>query len=183
MTHATVASPHWTNPVLATNSTTNTSTSLYSFGLMGDSDSVQAVTNVLTSSNCNVTNSTLLPYDTTNTSKSSPQPQNVVQYYRSSSFALTLTLYTNNATLEANQPVRDDGAIPNIPDTPLPYDHVDQAFLACVNQTIGESLPILDSSATGLFVGSLWLWVLTAIITSLMLKDQESYDVERWLPS
>lgn len=160
MTHSVLASSLWQNPIFADNSTTNTSSQLYSFGLVGDSDSVQAVMNVLASSNCSVINATLLPYDTTNTSTSSPQPQNVVQYYRSSSFALTLTLYTNNATLEANQPSSNDSAVPNIPDTPLPFDHVDQTFLACVNETIGESLPILSSTGKGVLITSLWLWMM-----------------------
>ncbi|KAF4614854.1 hypothetical protein D9613_002974 [Agrocybe pediades] len=65
-----------------------------------------------------------------------PQPEQTVQYYRASSVALTLDGYNNTGALQ------DD----NTPDTPLP-SNLDNDLLTCLNTTIGEAVPLVDSAS------------------------------------
>lgn len=166
MTTVRIQSSFWTNVAnIATRSDNSSAPSLYAFDLVGDETSLRSVLDVLVSSSCDVSNLTVVPYDGTNTSQ--PRPESAVQYFRSSSFALTMNGYNNTASLPSNQPADNSTAPLNIPDTPLPTNHTDMTFLACVNTTIGESLPILDSGAPsrlgrtqlGGFIGLLWILV------------------------
>jgi len=141
----------------------STSPAIYPFNLVGDEDSVRAVLDVLVSSNCTVANLTVVPYSSANASQ--PRPENVVQYYRASSLALTLNGYNNTAQLPSNMPSNNNTAPPNIPDVPLPTNHTDLIFLACINSTIQQSLPIMNSASSmnalqcqlGGLVGLLWI--------------------------
>lgn len=63
----------------------------------------------------------------------SPRPEQVVQYYRASSIALTLDGYNNSATYSAE----------GTPDSPLPSG-VDMVLLDCLNGTIGLAAPLVD---------------------------------------
>ncbi|KAH9478202.1 hypothetical protein JR316_0008655 [Psilocybe cubensis] len=66
--------------------------------------------------------------DSIKTYEGIPRPENVLQYYRSSSIALASSGYINNATYSA----------PGTPDTEVP-----QLFgLQCFNQTIGNTAPL-----------------------------------------
>lgn len=160
MTTVRIESNSWASiAAAASNSSSNTSAPIYyAFDLVGDEDSVRSVLDVLASSSCDVMNNTVYPYDSTNSSQ--PQPQQVVQYYRSSTFALTLELYNNNATTPANQPSSNTSSEPDLPDTPLPSNHTDMNFLSCINQTIGEALPIEGAATRNIALGTLWLWVM-----------------------
>ncbi|KIM27320.1 hypothetical protein M408DRAFT_54657, partial [Serendipita vermifera MAFF 305830] len=64
-----------------------------------------------------------------------PKPENVIQYYRASSFALTFAGYNNTAAL---------GSASSTASVPLPGAIVNSPFLACINDTIAVALPILD---------------------------------------
>jgi len=70
-----------------------------------------------------------------------PGPEQVIQYYRASSVALTLDGY-NNSAVYVNGPAED---------TPLPAN-IDLEMISCVNSTIGSRVPLLEaftsSSAT-----------------------------------
>jgi hypothetical protein len=89
----------------------------------------------------------------------SPQPQQAVQYYRSSSVVLTLDGYNNSATFSSS---------PNTTaDSPLPSG-IDTTLLDCLNSTIGQAAPLIDGassqftspSCVGL-VGFIWIfWLL-----------------------
>ncbi|KAG8830247.1 hypothetical protein FRC18_008390 [Serendipita sp. 400] len=107
----------------------------------------------------------------TNSSSSSPssaqpKPQNVIQYYRSSSFALSYSGYNNTFALPSSNPTTNHDS------DPLPGLIVNSAFLSCVNDTIRASLPLMDSlpgkkglskgAIAGIVIGS----VLGAIIVS-----------------
>jgi hypothetical protein len=89
-----------------------------------------------------------------------PKPEQVVQYYRASSVALTLDGYNNTATY----------APEGTPDTPLPT-FIDTTLLDCLNQTIGLAVPLIDGAGSrwatpnmGL-VGLAWvLWCLSSFI-------------------
>jgi hypothetical protein len=87
-----------------------------------------------------------------------PQPEQAIQYYRSSSIVLTLDGYNNSATFNNN---------PNTTDSPLPSG-VDTTFLNCLNYTVGEAAPLIDSASSRYisspclgFTALVWfLWVL-----------------------
>lgn len=105
-------------------------------------------------------NFTPQPFDPS--SLNSPKPEQAVQYYRASSLALTLDGYNNTAALNNT---------PGLPDTPLPSG-VDLNLLACLNQTIGAAVPLIDGAPGSLvptscmhLIGFFWvLWVFQAII-------------------
>ena len=62
-----------------------------------------------------------------------PRPEQVIQYYRASSVALSLDGYNNSAVFSNT----------TINDTPLPTTiHLD--LLKCLNETIAERVPLLD---------------------------------------
>ncbi|RDB27004.1 hypothetical protein Hypma_005072 [Hypsizygus marmoreus] len=65
-----------------------------------------------------------------------PQPEQAIQYYRASSVALTLDGYNNTGALGPE----------GTPDTPIPTN-IDQNLLDCLNQTIGEAVPLIDGVA------------------------------------
>ncbi|KAK7040785.1 hypothetical protein VNI00_009691 [Paramarasmius palmivorus] len=65
-----------------------------------------------------------------------PGPQNVIQYYRASSVALTLDGYNNTAVFS------DDGDVNLLP-APLPQC-MDDKFKDCLNRTIGDWVPLVD---------------------------------------
>lgn len=164
MTTVPIQSTFWRNvSTVVRRDNSSSSPAIYPFNLVGDEDSVRAVLDVLVSSDCDVANLTIVPYSSTNTSQ--PRPENVVQYYRTSSFALTLNGYNNTAELPSNMPPNNSTAPPSTPDTPLPTNHTDLNFLACINSTIEESLPIMDSAAAvkvlpyqlGGLLGLLWM--------------------------
>ncbi|KAJ7032458.1 hypothetical protein C8F04DRAFT_1003971 [Mycena alexandri] len=69
------------------------------------------------------------------TGASLPQPEQVIQYYRASSIALSLDGYNNTSVFLA------DGT----PDVSLPSSGIDTALLNCINQTIGLAAPLITS--------------------------------------
>ncbi|TBU47132.1 hypothetical protein BD309DRAFT_952645 [Dichomitus squalens] len=69
-------------------------------------------------------------------STSDPRPEGAIQYYRASSVALTLDGYNNTAALGTNV---------NATQAPLPAN-VDTKLLACLNGTIGEAVPLINSA-------------------------------------
>ena len=86
-----------------------------------------------------------------------PQPEQVIQYYRASSIALALEGYNNSATYSSDS---------FAPDSPLPST-VDVNLVQCLNQTIGVAAPIPDGTISSRFglsnlnfiglMGLLWL--------------------------
>ncbi|KAF5356860.1 hypothetical protein D9756_006783 [Leucocoprinus leucothites] len=68
-----------------------------------------------------------------NSSASVPRPEQVIQYYRASSIALTLDQYNNTATYAP------EGTV----DSPLPSG-LDTTLLTCLNETIGLAAPLID---------------------------------------
>lgn len=165
MTTVPVQSTFWKNVSAVRRDNSITSPAIYPFNLVGDEHSVRAVLDVLVSSSCAAANLTVVPYSSTNTSQ--PRPENVVQYYRASSLALTLNGYNNTAQLPSHMPSNNNTAPPSIPDTPLPANHTDLNFLACINSTIEESLPIMNSATAasvlqcqlGGLVGLFWIFI------------------------
>jgi len=107
------------------------------YHLVADDSSISAILNALRT-NCTLSSSpSPITFNPQNTSQ--PQPEQVIQYYRSSSIALTLDGYNNSATSS-----NDSNAV----DTPLPSG-LNSTFLDCINQTIAASAPIEDVSSSG----------------------------------
>ena len=109
------------------------------FYLIGDSSSV-SVAQVALTANCNATSLdepfTALMYpipDATNITHY-PEAIDIIQFYRASSFALSLSGFNSSVLPEGT--VFADAALPN---------SVDRVFLQCINSTIGSTIPIMDA--------------------------------------
>ncbi|KAJ2934958.1 hypothetical protein H1R20_g2186, partial [Candolleomyces eurysporus] len=76
--------------------------------------------------------------------QSLPLPEQVIQYYRASSVALSLDGYNNSAVFTEDE---------NAADTPIPTN-IDTTLLNCMNSTIGNEVPLVDSGAASLSLGS-----------------------------
>ncbi|CAE7224450.1 unnamed protein product [Rhizoctonia solani] len=159
MQQALVRYSEWPSDGGGTNTTNNATAPYY---IVGDADSVSAVMEALVAQ-CSVVNATGTPVDENN---STVHVEQAVQYYRSSSFMLALTSYNNSANLPSNAPTDNNTeALPPSSDTSLPTG-TNTTFLACLNDTIGASVPIMDAApgtlraTTGLnVVGMLWLMI------------------------
>lgn len=136
------------------------------FHIISDNSTTTALVASITS-NCTsylATNasSNFTPQSFDPSSLNSPKPEQAVQYYRASSLVLTLDEYNNTAALSNT---------PGLPDTPLPSG-VDLNLLACLNQTIGAAVPLIDGAPGSLdpnrcmhLIGFFWvLWVFLRII-------------------
>ncbi|KDQ11036.1 hypothetical protein BOTBODRAFT_136323 [Botryobasidium botryosum FD-172 SS1] len=164
-TYAQVRSISWPN------STTTPDNSTAPYYLLGDKSSVAVVLDALVL-NCSVVNTTssITAFNFTLNSTSTPRPEQVVQYYRESSFALSLSTYIDKASLPSEAPPTEDSALPD-PSliTPLPPG-TNLGFLDCLNQTIGAAVPIMNSGMAGSqFGGSattllLGFWLIMAFL-------------------
>jgi hypothetical protein len=118
---------------------------LETYHLIGDEQSVRAVL-IAVMSNCSVqwqdAKRTVATFNRDSTNKT-VWPERVVQYYRASTFALSLDTYNNTASLPVNQPKDNNTAPPVLADTPLPGG-LSTAFLACLNATIAFSVPLIE---------------------------------------
>ena len=110
--------------------------------VMADNSTSTALLSAI-ASNCTsflASNSTgsqlVVPFDPSNSSM--PKPEQAVQYYRASSIVLTLDGYNDTSALAENQ---------TAPDVPLP-SWVDQTTLNCLNQTIGQAVPLINGAFT-----------------------------------
>lgn len=121
------------------------------YHLVSDNNTVVALIGTLATGCPNITNQPLIAKAFSGNA-SDPQPESTVQYYRASSVALTLDGYNNTAALS------DDA---NLPATPLPTG-IDQSFLNCLNQTIGDSVPLVD--AAFLLSPNVWLMLISIML-------------------
>jgi len=126
------------------------SNSTNTYQILGDADSVRAVLDALVF-NCSVVNSTISSYDAN--AEGAPQPEQAVQYYRASSFVLFLDGYNNTAELASNQPASNTTASNVTADTPLPSG-IDETFLTCLNDTIGNAVPMSNGLSLVLGAGA-----------------------------
>ncbi|KAF9461735.1 hypothetical protein BDZ94DRAFT_800336 [Collybia nuda] len=104
------------------------------YRLGADNETVQALSGEVTSKCSNlISDFNIAPIG--NTSDSSwAQPEQAVQYYRGSSIVLTLDGYNNSAVFGSE----------DTPDTGLP-DGIDTELLNCLNHTIGDAAPLVNS--------------------------------------
>ncbi|EUC65124.1 hypothetical protein RSOL_498250 [Rhizoctonia solani AG-3 Rhs1AP] len=110
------------------------------YRLLGDRDSVAAVFSALREK-CSVVGD-VLAYDPSsdNSSHTLPRVESIVQYYRASTFALSLDGYINSAAALVTS---------LLPPTPFPSS-INPMLLDCINQTVGTDLPLLDQGFSSL---------------------------------
>ncbi|THH04458.1 hypothetical protein EW145_g5509 [Phellinidium pouzarii] len=129
-------------------------TSNVTYRIVGDNTSVIAVFDALVV-NCSVANSSSAISAFSPSPSTWPLPEQIVQYYRASTFALSLDGYNNSASLQSNMPASNTSAPDSIADTPLP-SNLNNTFLQCVNFTTGASVPLVDvtsNALTGTLIG------------------------------
>ncbi|KAG8815431.1 hypothetical protein FRC17_000713 [Serendipita sp. 399] len=135
------------------------------YWMIGDRESVTTLLSILVDVKdgkkypygCGVLNNTILPFDSTN---STIHFSNVIQWYRSSSFALAYEGYNNSF---AFPPLNETSGVGWNASTPLPEQQLYSPFLHCLNSTITTALPILDgprpkyskADIVGIVLGSL----------------------------
>ncbi|KAJ6533084.1 hypothetical protein B0H19DRAFT_965257, partial [Mycena capillaripes] len=108
------------------------------FKLVADNDTVAVLTSVV-GTNCSQflsgfnTSAPPVPF-----MESEEKPEQVVQYYRASSAALTLDGYNNTAVFAPENSTSD---------TPLPAG-IDTNLLDCLNATTGSAVPLVDGATT-----------------------------------
>lgn len=118
-----------------------------SLWMIGDRESVTALLSLLVDPSssytygCGVKTGTPIPFNGTST-QSPVRFENVVQWYRSSSFALAYQRYNNSYALS---PLNETTRLDWSESTPLPSTFESSSFLQCVNKTITAALPILDA--------------------------------------
>lgn len=78
------------------------------------------------------------PVTTHNTEPTRPGPEEVIQFYRGSTFAIALTGYNNTSVF---QDPPDSNAQP----VPLPTS-MDWTAFNCLNETIGKYVPLMDDA-------------------------------------
>jgi hypothetical protein len=137
--------------------------------------------------NCSVqdTKGTVATFDRDSLSKA-VWPERVVQYYRASSFALSLDSYNNSASSPLNQLKDNNTGLAVLADTPLPTG-LNMTFLACLNATIGFSVPLIEAdihrglskgALAGIIIGSIFggiLLLVGLILFVLHLKKKYAY--------
>lgn len=107
---------------------------------------------LINNSTSSSTNSTPPPFHFSNPLAS--QPESAIQYYRASSVVLTLDGYNNSAALT-------DWDSNSTANTPLPM-WVDTPLMMCLNQTIGEAVPLMDIGP------GLWYYLSSPVMVMIM---------------
>ncbi|TFK30197.1 hypothetical protein FA15DRAFT_663579 [Coprinopsis marcescibilis] len=107
------------------------------FRLLADKESVESVNEVI-QTNCGSSlegDISVEEYDGADVEP--PRPEEVIQYYRASSVALSLDGYNNTAVFEPENTTT--------PDVPLP-SNIHLELLECLNSTIGQAVPLVDGA-------------------------------------
>lgn len=133
------------------------------YRLLGDNASVTVVFDALVA-NCSVVNSTSAITSYMPSPDTWPLPEQIIQYYRASTFALSLDGYNNTAALPASVPAENSTAPwPLSQDSPLPAG-LNETFLACVNATVGASVPLMDVASHKLSASQIAYYVMGSIV-------------------
>lgn len=136
------------------------------YWMIGDRDSATTLLSVLMDVpglypfGCGILNASITPFNATD--DSSPIDfENVIQWYRASSFALAFQGYNNTYSFPPLNETSDDMSWDY--STPLPDQLQNSQFLQCINSTISAALPILDKgkpllspeAIAGIVIGSI----------------------------
>ncbi|TFK70715.1 hypothetical protein BDN72DRAFT_794822 [Pluteus cervinus] len=91
----------------------------------------------------------------------SPRPEQVIQYYRASTAALTLDGYNNSAVFQSGLDANDTSH-----DSLLPSS-LNTTVLDCLNSTIGTAIPLVDASTATIPRPSLGVMGFVGIVVAL----------------
>lgn len=107
------------------------------FRLLADSESVDSLVETIKEECKYALTSTTIPVETYDGSNvEPPRPEQVIQYYRASTIALSLDSYNNSALFRANE----------TSDSPINTGAT--ALMTCLNETIGEAAPLVDAAGS-----------------------------------
>ncbi|CAE6481462.1 unnamed protein product [Rhizoctonia solani] len=153
------------------------------YHLLGDKESVNAVLFTLRKE-CSVVGGSAVDYDPVSNKSSHKVPpvESIIQYYRASSFALSLDEYNNSAAAVtpaalANNTGQLTTSLP--PPTPLPSS-INPMLLDCINRTVGTALPLLgpelsnfpglggSSDSASAMIACMHLVLLVALVSGLV---------------
>jgi hypothetical protein len=133
------------------------------YQMIGDKESLLFMMTDLVD-HCHVTPQWPKAFDPT--AANSTKPDNVMQYYRGSSFALTYSSFNNSVSGKAWEP--------------LPSPLGTSAFLHCVNDTIAAALPLMDTlpkkarlkaaAIVGIVIGGIVFFILVYIIGTVCIE-------------
>jgi hypothetical protein len=137
------------------------------YRIVGDGVSVYNILRIIASS-CNSNQSTPYTFHPTvffdaSDNSSRPHPEEIIQFYRASSFALSLDGYNNSMALASNAPLTNYVPPTITIQSQLPTN-IDSAFLGCLNSTIGNNLLLVNpppphhlsgGAIAGIVIGSL----------------------------
>ena len=144
-----------------------------SYYLVGDESSVSVVLASLVS-NCGIVNSTATNTyinGTTTLGRMAlvPHAEQMVQYYRASSFALALSTYNNSAALPSRAPASNNSIpYPLSEDAPLPLA-INMTLFACLNSTIAATVPLIDTDSNNQGMSFLYIFQITLEALGAML--------------
>jgi hypothetical protein len=147
--------------------------------MVGDYQTIQTVLSIIVDPQgshqyaCGVEDNTILPFNSSDPTLPF-QVQNVMQWYRSSSFALAYTGYNNTyATAPLNETTTLDNS------SPFPADQVNSPFLRCLNTTISASIAILDGDSNSLDAGQIVGIVVGSVVGAILIGIAVLYIVTR----
>ncbi|PPQ65305.1 hypothetical protein CVT24_011432 [Panaeolus cyanescens] len=100
------------------------------FRLLADKESVDALLPEIQADCSSMYNTSSSAANSWNETLTAPQIEQVIQYYRDNSIALTLDGFNTTGN----------------PDAPLP-SNIDTGLLNCLNTTIGEAAPLIDAAS------------------------------------
>ncbi|KAG8814371.1 hypothetical protein FRC17_001146 [Serendipita sp. 399] len=133
--------------------------------------------NVTATNTTTGTNTTTTTSGTHNTTRLPIRFENVMTWYRASSFAIAYENYTNAFALA---PLNETTGIGWENSTPLPSYQQISGFLECVNRTIITALPILDAEKKVLDAGAIAGIVIASISGAVLLGVVIWYVWKQW---
>jgi hypothetical protein len=154
--------------------TANTS-ALETFYMIGDRDSVETMLLILAPCvgceqySCGMVNGSISTFTGNDTTP--PHFENMLQWYRSSSFGLAYPGYNNTY---AFPPLNGSTTLDWDNSSPLPVALSGDTFLDCLNTTIAAALPVLNAGSEQFIQGRLSLmvnWAIWSTVTLLLLGD------------
>ncbi|KDQ51589.1 hypothetical protein JAAARDRAFT_199044 [Jaapia argillacea MUCL 33604] len=135
------------------------------YRIIGDQLSLTSVLTSLTTE-CHIQNTSITPFNASDGTHPWPLPEQMIQWYRASSFGLSLDSYNKSASLPSNMPPSNDSLPPPLTsDTPLPSG-LNQTYPTCLNTTIGASIPLIDPPPS---ISTIVVWVFTGAIALIYL--------------
>ena len=144
-----------------------------SYRIVGDNSSLTSILHALNSSSCAAVLGTTYAFQPAqfiinSDNLSRPHPEEIFQYYRASSFALSLDGYNNTMALSSNAPT-SNGSMPAVlTQTPLP-SNLNTTLLTCLNTTIGNNLPLVDPSSHALSYDAIGAIIVACVVGLALL--------------